>query len=177
MQSTYVRQLRRLHKFDFCLDEELIAMLAVCDECKHAPGDVVFSEGDRGDAFYVILEGRYGVEKRLNGKTHEVAVLEPGAVVGEMGILDVENPTRSADVVAREPGTMLRMCKTHLDEAVEDGAPWAAKLMAHFAQVLAARLRELDEAYRKLLQETKGKVKGVGELEAFHTHLLEKWQL
>ena len=47
-------------------------------------GDVVFSEGDKGDAMYVVRSGELIIEK--GGKVMET--VGPGGVFGEMALID-----------------------------------------------------------------------------------------
>ncbi|MBC8012488.1 MAG: cyclic nucleotide-binding domain-containing protein [Methyloceanibacter sp.] len=48
------------------------------------PGDVIFSEGDKGDKMYVIRTGEVEVER--NGKI--VETLAAGGIFGEMALID-----------------------------------------------------------------------------------------
>lgn len=57
-------------------------------------GSYLFHQGEPANEMYVVLSGR--VEVRRDGQVIEV--LEPGAILGEMAIVD-ERP-RSADAVA-----------------------------------------------------------------------------
>jgi CRP-like cAMP-binding protein len=67
----------------------------------------IFSEGDAGNAWYVIYSGEGSVEKRDPfSPTREVAILGPHACFGEMAILD-DSP-RSASVIATKETTAFR---------------------------------------------------------------------
>ena len=55
---------------------------------RYAKGVVVFSEGDFGDALHVVAAGALLVERLTDqGDTVAVAVLGPGAVVGEQALI------------------------------------------------------------------------------------------
>ena len=173
-----IQDLRRLRKLDFCNDDELRDLLETCEVLEHEPDDILFAKGDKADAFYIVLRGSYKVEgRRPGGRPHEWATVGPGAVMGEMGILEGEDLRRHSDVVAAEPGVVLRITKAHLQEVARTGAPWAVKLLTHFAQIVVGRLHELNDAYKALLREAHGRERGQGELEAFRANLLEKWHL
>lgn len=66
-------------------------------------GQAVVREGESGYDFYVILSGEASVTSR--GST--VAELGPGAVFGEMAL--IEGGRRTADVVARSALSLLTM--------------------------------------------------------------------
>lgn len=65
---------------------------------RFAAGQTIFSEGDASDVAYVIRSGRAEVLKETPEGQLRLAVLGPGDVLGEMGLLD-ERP-RSATAVA-----------------------------------------------------------------------------
>jgi CRP-like cAMP-binding protein len=66
-----------------------------------ATGDVVVTEGDPGDLFYVITEGE--VEVFRDG--HHQCMLGPGEQFGEIALL--RDTTRTATVVATRPTTLI----------------------------------------------------------------------
>ena len=51
---------------------------------KFQPGEVIFSEGDKGDKMYVIRSGEVEIER--NGKI--VETLSAGGIFGEMALID-----------------------------------------------------------------------------------------
>ena len=91
------------------LDEAVLADLAATFVSQHVtPGDVVFREGERGDAFFVIARGVVEVVRGLGTDGEAVvAYLEDGDFFGEMALLS--NQRRNAGVRARTPTTLLRL--------------------------------------------------------------------
>jgi len=78
-------------------------------------GDIVFREGEVGDKLYIILDGKVRISRDVPGMGEEaLAVLGPGAVFGEMALLD-EAP-RSADARVHERCRLLALPK----DAFED---------------------------------------------------------
>jgi CRP-like cAMP-binding protein len=68
-------------------------------------GSVVVREGDEGQAFYLLLEGKVEVRR----KSRRLATLGPGQFFGEMALF--ANQPRSADVVAVEPTRCLILAR------------------------------------------------------------------
>jgi len=68
---------------------------------RFAQGETIFSEGDSSEDAFVISQGRVEVIKGQGEHELRLAVLGPGDVFGEMGLLD-ERP-RSATIRALEP--------------------------------------------------------------------------
>jgi CRP/FNR family transcriptional regulator, cyclic AMP receptor protein len=65
---------------------------------KYKPGNVIISEFEPGNNFYLIQSGRVQLVKCLNGAKKNIDILKPGEFFGEMAILD--NSPRSATCVA-----------------------------------------------------------------------------
>lgn len=109
--------------------------------------EAVFNEGDDGDAWYVVFEGRALVLKRMDGSggsnPTQIAVLESGACFGEMAILD--GLARSASVVANGPLTVLRLRRERFAALLEQGSLGAYKLIAAMARTLSQRQRHLTQ--------------------------------
>ena len=64
-------------------------------------GEDVFREGDPGDAWFILFDGKATVLKQAGGGTREIATLERGTVFGEIAMLDGQS--RSATVRAGSP--------------------------------------------------------------------------
>ena len=97
-------------------------------------GTALMREGDRGDAFYVVLEGSALVESA--GKT--VSVLRPGDHVGELALLDPA--PRNATVTSSADMTLGVIDARAFAAIVRDVPALTGKLLA----ALARRLRQRD---------------------------------
>lgn len=104
-----------------------------------APGDVLFKQGDSGDAMYVLLEGALEV---LVGET-VVERSGRGAVLGEMALID-QSP-RSATVVARENATLAKLDLARFQRLVQQHPFFAT----HVMKVLADRIRVKDRSLKQ----------------------------
>ncbi len=115
-------------------------------------GEIVFREGDEGDAWYVIFEGRAEVVKAMpGGASRQIAQLDAGACFGEIAILD--GSARSATVRAGGPLTVFRFRRADFDELLDQGSLAAYKLVAGMAHVLSQRHRLLTQQISDLLEE------------------------
>jgi putative YpdA family bacillithiol system oxidoreductase len=65
-------------------------------------GEVIFRQGDTGDAFYLVRNGSVKVSKKsgLGDKEVVVSYVPAGRYFGEMALLDPQNPKRTATVTA-----------------------------------------------------------------------------
>jgi len=104
------------------------------------PGAVVFSEGDPGDAMYLIVAGEVSVflTDRALGLSVELARLGPGQVFGEMAI--ITGSPRSATVKATEE-TKLKVLSRDILFKLVQAAPQVGLMIA---AVLAKRTEDLN---------------------------------
>ena len=113
-------------------------------------GEVVFREGDHGDAIYFVLAGLVSVRLPLvgQGRDRRLATLGPGVAVGEMAFLD--EGRRSADVVAERDSALARLSIGDLREIGRTEPNVISKFSANLARNLSGRLRRANEQVRML---------------------------
>lgn len=99
------------------------------------PDEVLFNQGEEGDAFYMVVQG--GV--RITRGSTELAILGTREGFGEMAILDQE--TRSATATAAEATTLLRIGQDSFDQLIEQNPTVARGIY----RVLTERLRNTLE--------------------------------
>ena len=121
---------------------ELISKVAT--EESHALGTKIFQMGDPGDKLYIILEGKVRISRDVPGAGEEaLAVLGPGAVFGEMALLD-EAP-RSADGIVHERCRLLALPKDAFEDLLFLQKDLAYEVLWSVIRMLAGRLREAND--------------------------------
>ena len=121
--------------FDGMSDADLERLLATAERRAFAQGEVVVRHGERGNELMVILDGQCEVRNAMNDL---LAVLESGALLGEVGFIDGEG--RSANVFASEPAEAL-VFRDGLLESLHDVPELRAQLIHNLAKVLCQKLR------------------------------------
>lgn len=97
-----VTTLRRLPLFAELDTRDLSDIAGATAERAYPPGEPVYVQGEPGDEMLVVISGTARVSWRLEQETVEVAILQPGSVVGELALL-TDRP-RAADVHAGDRG-------------------------------------------------------------------------
>lgn len=82
------------------------------------PGEWVFKEGDPGDYAYIIDQGSIEIFTTLEDQRYVLSVLEPGAIFGELALVD--GRTRSASAVAC---TDTLVTREQVEERIESADP------------------------------------------------------
>ncbi len=112
-----------------------------------AAEDVVFEQGDVGDAAYIIIGGEADVIIDTPGGPLVVATLKQNEIVGEIAILcDVP---RTATVRAKSQMTTLRISKELFFNLVVEFPKIAVEIMRELAHRLEQTTERLREAVAK----------------------------
>lgn len=130
---------------DFFADATSVTIDAVAAAGHERPlvrGDVLFQEGDPPDALYLVIRGRIAIAiaNPIDRRESVVALMEPGDLFGELGMLD-DGP-RSAMARALESSTVLAVPYGPVLEMFER----EPRLLWNVTRLLAQRLRVMDEA-------------------------------
>jgi CRP/FNR family transcriptional regulator, cyclic AMP receptor protein len=121
-------------------DDELRRVLAVARRRRFARGEVVFHEGDPGDALHLIQKGRFAVRVATPlGERATLAIRGPGEAFGELAL--IAKAPRSATVSALEPAETFSIQQAEFDELRREHPGVNRILVA----VLATALRRMDE--------------------------------
>lgn len=98
-------------------DENIRQLAAIMDGPRKIPqGQLLFEEGDPGDALFFILSGSFEVLKREEGSDvrHRLALLTAGQSIGEVSLLD--SGPRSGAVRAAEDSEVIAVPLARLRE-------------------------------------------------------------
>ena len=107
---------------------------------------VIFSEGDRADGAYFILEGN-AKAVTFSSDQQEVILgeLDRDEIFGEMALVD--NKSRSATIVAASPCKVAFVEKKSFNEHIETRSELSYRLMAFICLSLFRRILTLDKVY------------------------------
>jgi CRP/FNR family cyclic AMP-dependent transcriptional regulator len=136
-KKSYLESLSKVSLFSSCSNKDLEKIAKAGDEVVISAGSMVVDQGQTGREAFVLLKGSATV--RRNGK--KVATLGPGAVIGELSLLD--HGPRTATVTADTDCTMLVISQRQFLGVIDAIPALAHKLLA----TLAGRIRELDRQY------------------------------
>ena len=143
-----VELLRRTPLFCKVPSAKLKLLAFTSNRVKYGKGQVLFNQGDAGDAAYVILTGTADVLVNADGDQIKVAVVEPNSVVGDIAILcDI---SRTATVRANAPLEALRISKDHFLKMLTEFPEMGIEIMRVLAERLNHTTAELAEARSRL---------------------------
>ena len=133
--------LKRVPLFATIPDAELQKLCPLFERLSAKKGDIIFSEGDPGNAMYIIKSGSVGVYVRQDGSEALVADLHRGDFFGEMSLI-AKRP-RNATIKVILDAQLYRLEKDHFDRLLEQNPVIGLNLSRHFAHRFA-RSRNLS---------------------------------
>jgi CRP-like cAMP-binding protein len=137
-------QLKQIALFEGLNSPQLAKVTGIFTERHFEAGERIFEEGEQGDQFFVILEGRVRISKMIQGIGEEaLAILEHGSYFGEMALID--DTPRSADAIAHTSCTLGIIRRETLDGLMFTDKEIGYTLLWTFVRTLAVRLRETNE--------------------------------
>lgn len=116
----------------------------VATEESYPTASLIFEHGDVGDKLYIILEGRVRISRNVPGMGEEaLAVLNPGAIFGEMALLD--DTPRSADARVHERCRLLIISREAFEDLLFLNKELAYEVLWSMVRILSSRLRETTD--------------------------------
>lgn len=116
------------------------------------PGDVLLREGEPAKEMLVVLSGKLQVIKRsADGREAVLATLGPGAVAGEMSLIDIQ--PRSAEVRATREASVAVLSHADIATIYREDQKSYTLLVLNIAREISLRLRRLDGLLAHLIFE------------------------
>src|SRR6185295_14775620 len=134
--------IRNIPLFSGLSREDVAKIMGHLVEVAFGAGQRIFSQGERGDALYLIQSGAVQVQVDTGGGQSEtIAFLGPQEYFGEMALLSAA--PRSATVFAVRDCILWKLSRESWDDLITKHATW----LLHFCAVLSQRLSEMDRQY------------------------------
>lgn len=154
--SPRLERLRALSLFIHLSPGELKIVDSLLHERQFVRDEVIFDEGDEGQAIYIIIDGQVlirhqgrpeeggVVQARRCGDTVDgrIAELGPGTFFGDLALLD--NSPRGAQARAASNCTLAVFFRTDFMRLLETHALIASKISLQLARHIGQRLREAN---------------------------------
>ena len=112
---------------------------------KYANGEVIISEFEPGETFYLIKSGQVQIVKCIGDKIKSLDILKQGELFGEMAILD--NSQRSATCLAKGPVSCLEFNKENFKALVLANP----QIVMNLLKLLCKRICDQERRFRIIL--------------------------
>lgn len=119
-----VSRLRLFSSIKMGLLEEILAWVKLY---RYRKGEEICRQGDAGDYFFVVYEGKVSVRRRKFWLfSTRVAALGPGDCFGETAL--VRNAPRNATVTCEEDTSVFVLLSEHFNKALEANPEFASQV-------------------------------------------------
>jgi CRP-like cAMP-binding protein len=135
-RRSFEQQLRGVPLFAALSEDQLLRLRRIGVRAREPAGTQLTREGERGNEFWVILEGNVDIHH----DHRVVATLEPGDFLGEIALID-ERSRRSATAVATTAVVVACFDRHAFAELLAESADFANAIDA----AVAARATDLEE--------------------------------
>lgn len=125
---------------DFTMDD-IVKLSSFMEVFRAEPGQTIIREGDLDDYMLFILQGRISIVKTDgHGERRAMTSVGPGAILGEMSMIDGE--PRFASCIAIDITTFAVFGRDAMVRIIMDEPTLGAKILIKLVTLLSQRLRE-----------------------------------
>ena len=141
----YAEQIRKVVGHNALFDDFTVEDLKHLGPYMHVyrapPHGVLIAEGERGDFMAFTIDGLVDVTKKDRWDVvKRIAVVQAGAALGEMSMIDGE--ARFASCAAIEPTVFVVLTRVKLQELITKEPRLASKILMKLVYMLSQRLRQ-----------------------------------
>ena len=116
----------------------------------------VVKQGDPGDGMYLILQGELRARVMTGGQETILSTFDTGDFFGDLSLFD--RGPRSADVIANEDSTLLKISTTAFDRLTREAPALATVFLQATARTLAARIRADNKRLDRVTQQFRASI-------------------
>lgn len=124
-------------------DGELRRLVEACEPMTVAPRLALWAVGSRGDAAYILVDGRIEVSHRFPPDGHRVDQISEVGHLLALPYLVRDWPHESA-ATALEKSLLLRLKRQDFEQLFESGETAAYRLVDHLAEALVSEMRDAN---------------------------------
>jgi CRP-like cAMP-binding protein len=144
-ESPQLATLRSISLFSHIATGELRTIRGLLHHRTYLKDEVIFDEGEEGQAVYFILHGKVLICRQGRPVDGAIAELGTGQCFGEMALLD--NSPRMAQVRATEDCTLDVLFREDFLRLIQTHSHIASKLSLELARMMGERLRQTVNSY------------------------------
>lgn len=119
---------------------ELKIVDGLMHERRYLAEEIIFDEGEEGQALYLVMSGRVIISRQRGGERETVAELEPGSFFGDLALLD--NSPRNAQTRALDNCELAVFFRADFMGLMDTDPVIGYKISLALARHIGQRLRD-----------------------------------
>ena len=139
--------LRQLALFSTLSRLELRVVDGLLHERRFLKGEIIFDEGEEGQALHVVITGRVLICRQGEPEAGRITEIDAGVAFGELALL--ENAPRALQARAEEDCVLASLARSDLEGLLDTHAVIASKILLQLARHLGRQLRERSPAIER----------------------------
>lgn len=141
------RSVPRTPIFSEFTEDEFLEVVKKLKSRELGKGEYLFHEGDPGDSIFIVADGEVDVIGRARDSAKvKLATLAEGSIFGEFGFF--LDSTRTTDVAAAVPSTILELAKADLKEIISKSGRVEEILFKFYKERVVDRFMALSELFK-----------------------------
>jgi len=97
--------------------ENIERFFSAVERCEHKSGDVIVTQGEPGDYYYMVAEGECVVSRKVVMISFDIAELKTGSSFGEEAL--ISGGKRNATITMKTDGVLMRLSKENFTELLK----------------------------------------------------------
>jgi CRP/FNR family cyclic AMP-dependent transcriptional regulator len=139
--------LRRIKSLALLNEEQLTAFLEYVELVNCAQSATLFTEAQRGDSMFLILDGQMRVYTKTKGReVIFLRLLDAGDAFGEVALLT--QASRTASIEAVRNSVLITLTSASLQKLIAEQPALAAQFLFHLAKSLGRQLGDITVKLR-----------------------------
>lgn len=146
-ETPRLETLRQLALFSTLSRLELRVVDGLLHERRFLAGEIIFDEGEEGQALHVVLAGHVLICKQGEPEAGRITEIAAGVAFGELALL--ENAPRALQARAEVDCVLASLARSDLESLLDTHAVIASKILLQLARHLGRQLRDRSNAIER----------------------------
>jgi CRP/FNR family transcriptional regulator, cyclic AMP receptor protein len=140
--TSRLAQLAQISLFSRLSPAELDIVEGLLHQREYLADEVVFDEGEEGQAIYIVQQGEVVLCRQGEGEGGLIGTLGPGEFFGDLALLD--NLPRAAQARATQPTRLAALFREDFLGLMDTHARIASKIALQLAREMGRRIRHMQ---------------------------------
>lgn len=142
------KSLKDLAVFSSLTDNEMDAVVDICNVQQYKANEIIFEEGAKGDKLFIVAKGSIKLYLKVAGNIDEILVtLKQGGIFGELAVISEDYRNSSASAI--EDTKLIFIDREHFKKLLNKKTSIGKKMLNVFVERLSERLKNTTSLYKQ----------------------------
>ena len=139
-------------------EQDCQVLITVMEQRQYQDGEILVREGDQDNTLFILVEGKIGVNSKVNGQDAKVYTMKTGECAGTRAFVDLAR--RQATLIAEGDITVYTLKPENFETLLESHPRVVYKFMRGLFRLTHANLMRMNVETRELsnyIQKSRGR--------------------